>query len=231
MALIHTIEINETKAHRSGVVKATRKSATRRYGACLVATATEGTITKHREILKRYEAKAREAEAALKDAEAAHCMTVAAARAQFKSEDEREGGSWFARLFAERDLVRDAAAKRAGVNPDDWRWRFDQRDAIERQAVANLAARGEPDPYRKGGPHDVISAAQAAKSAARTVTGFRMPALGDEVVISWHRDAGLASKSAGSRTAGYYTERGWRVSVRTDIEIRETKPRARKVAK
>ena len=84
--LVHTIQISETNNHRNGTVSATRKSQTRRYEACIVATAGDTAVKNAQQRFAQLKAKLKAAKAALAKIQTEK-MTLVDAKAQFAAED------------------------------------------------------------------------------------------------------------------------------------------------
>lgn len=216
MALIHTIQIANEK-HSGSTVSSTRKSETRKYLACLVATTTEASLRIDAEKLAQTEKERAEWQAKLDELTAKLGMTVEQAEAQHKAESDR----WYNRedgLFATKDRIRkERAAKGAGE------WNHVSDDTVK----ADMLARGLVDPYNRNGAFGIHEAAQKVEWLTKTLADWNSPRLGSQAVLSWHGTVGLAQKALTSREATYAQSKGDTVAIRTDITITETKKRAK----
>jgi hypothetical protein len=221
MSIIHTITLaNERRM--SGTVSATRKSENRRYAACVTATATEETVRIDEASKAADEAKLVELRAALAEAVARVGVSEADARKWYEAAAARwyDGGSGkdAQGFLATVERVR----KEKGL--DDWR----SRNEVERLARIDCAARGIEDPYAKGGKWDVVHAADEVERLDRDLKRRRPIVIGAEGVLGWCGSVALAQKATGARTAAWHSARGYKITIRTDITVRETVKRAPK---
>lgn len=229
MTTIHTF-------HTAQGTKVTRKSQTRAYEACLVATVTEAVMENLRAKVRECEAAVPEAEAKLAALLAERGTTVEAAKAAHKEESDNAGGTgkgWFTVKWEEQDAIQ----KERGYVPGS--------DTLAEQ---RLAAKGIKNPYRPEGPFGVVSAATDVEMARKNLTWAReklaAATVGDQSVVSWHMTLGNAMKALGTPVAGKHVPKkarwggqtrlsdadhlrneGYKVSIETTFEVRETKPR------
>lgn len=203
----------------------TRESASRLYRACLVATVTAGTLDHLAAFAREAEAELAACEAKLAELLASRGTTVEAATAIHEAEsDSPAGGRGY---NCARWDMEDAIRAELGIT-DTWT----RRHEIQDLARARLAEQGILDPYRKGGPGDVVEAARHVDfwrhSLERRIARAASLSVGDQEVLSWHSTTQNAQKATGSRDATARTQFGWSVSVRTDITTRERATRARR---
>lgn len=227
MTTIHTF-------HTAQGTKVTRKSQTREYAACLVATVTDEVVKQLRADVRACEKAVPEAEAKLAGLLVEQDTTVEAATARHEDENSNAGGtgkSWHSLQFDEVRAIN--AETPNGYNPN-----------CHNLAPERLKARGIVDPYRKDGPFAVVNAAMNVREAKRRLETARKKLaetnVGDQEVLSWHLTLSNAQKAldaqggkkAYSRTPlpVVYREKGYRVSYETTFEVRETKPRKAKKA-
>jgi len=217
----------------------TRTSKTRAYQACLVATVTEATRTYYQGKIQEALDKAAELEAKLVAMEAERGMTLAQARA--KQDEEMAVRDWFSTLWAEKK----AMAVEHGYKTTD------SSLIKESEAVARLASKGILNPWREEGPHGLVCLAECACYQRDTAKGYEKDleaaVVGNEQVVSWHLSVNNAVKALGQpgpfvpkknrwgiptrpSDADMFRTKGCTVAIRTDFEVRETKPRTAKVA-
>lgn len=200
----HRIAINENpRLQCSTHVRSTRVSKSRQYGACVVATATLRTIQMKASSLIEHE-----------DAIERLRPLVAAAQVSIGglSHDEASAAhevlaqAWFKPLFANE-------AKLRSPRPS-----YGLSEAQKARAVEMTVAEGFTDPY-KTPIYDFLQAVRELKAheyRARFIREQNLKA-GEQMVLSWHRDAAMAHKGLASQT--FYMEQGYSLAVRTDIEI------------
>lgn len=209
MALIHTIQIAEEKKSGS-TVSSTRKSENRRYTACIVATTTEATIAWYESALENAAAKKAGAEARIALLTEKLGMTVEAAKAKM----DEMSTAWFKAFFDAKTELRGGTYKHV-------------TDA-EGEALARK--NGAVNPYKNedGSKSDLALLNQAAHDlhAANHNLKVVTPKLGSQAVLSWHHTVALAHKAMASHD--HIARRGDKLEVRTDIEVTETKKRAKK---
>jgi len=203
MTTTHTIRINSNPLLQNGRnVRATRVSKSRQYGACVVATATQKTVDDIAIGLADHEAKVRELTPLViaaqleaggisyKEAEAQHSALV---------------HPWYTALFANEQKVRNHAYLPLTV-------------AQKEKAQAMTIAEGVTDPYT-GPVNAFIDLYRKLDSAQRSVAHIKAQnvVVGQQLVVSWHRDAGMAQKAMG-HNAKHYAARFYALTIRTDIE-------------
>lgn len=225
--LIHTIEI-QGDIQVKGVVSATRKSETRRYLACIVATVTAATIRIRAEQKAKAEAELVDWSVKLVDRRAAHNgMTLEQATAWEKDASDK----WYARGDTTRgfDVGYFGACKTVRAQHGG-RGHLSQ-DRERELAAAIMVSQGFADPYDKSSPYGIMEAASAVESLERRLAGWQAPVLGAQGVVSWHGTVANAQKALSSGECRHIAERDGRaLSVRTDITVRETAKRAAKAA-
>ena len=230
MTTVHTF-------HTAQGTKVTRKSQTRAYEACLVATVTEAVMEGLRAEVRKCEAAVPKAEADLAALLAERGTTVEAAKAQYQEESENADGAgkaWFTLKFEEQGAIRKESG---GYVP-----------GADRLAEERLVARGLKNPYRPEGPFAVVVAASNVEGARKGLEWARKrlaaATVGDQSVVSWHLTLSNAMKALGTPVAGKHTTKknrwggqtrlsdadrlrneGYKVSIETTFEVRETKPR------
>jgi hypothetical protein len=212
MAIIHTIRLqNEVKNPRC-VTGSTRRSETRQYAACLVATATEASVALAAEKLVAIKGALIGAEIALATLEAERGMTAAEARLQNKVEHDR----WYdaGKIFEVERTLRALSV-----------WSTQARKDTEAAAKEKLVAAGFVDPYDPTSTWGLCLAGDRVNDLRYKVEKHRERTLGEQSVLSWHLTAANAEKALGGRDASYFRDRGDTVEVRTDIEIRESSRR------
>lgn len=212
MALIHTIQIASEKSSGS-TVSSTRKSETRRYTACIVATTTEATIMHFEQVREKAMAKKAQAEKVIELLTAKLGMTVEEARAKL----DTTASAWHKAFFAAKDEIRAKRGQQYG-------------HVTDAEGAAWAKKNGAVNPYENefGGKSELLLLSEAAHdlfSAERTI-GNPIPSLGSEAVLSWHHSVPLAEKALASHD--HVARQGDKLTVRTDITVTETKKRAPK---
>jgi hypothetical protein len=241
MALIHTIKINEEKSSRS-TVSSTRKSDSRRYEACLVVTTTKRSLEIDAAAKADTKKKLAETKAEVERLSAQYGMTVEEADAEHEARSE----AWYGKshwvddpdsggkrqviesegLFDIERRLRAETAAALGIQT----YRVNQAE-IERQAKAELKARGLVDPFDDNTSYALHIAGHEAKGLEYRLEHWPELKEGSQAVISWHTTVDNARKAAASPSkVEHWTKRGDTVEVRTDIEVRETKKRTKKSA-
>ena len=229
MTTIHTF-------HTAQGTKVTRKSQTRKYAACLVATSTEETVVGLKAKIEACEKAVVETKAALATLLAERNMTLAEAKTQAYAESYDIDGKSYHSLW---DNEQNAVAAELGVE-DGLRYR--RRNEIEAEAKGRLTAKGILDPHREEGPGTVSTAGRKVEMAesdlSRARKWLKEVAVGNQVVLSWHLTLSNAQKAldakggdkAWSRTPEplQHREDGYKVEMVTTFDVRETKPRAKK---
>lgn len=209
MKLVHSIEVLNVNANLThGKVRATRTTQGRRYTAALVVTVTARAVELETTRLLEAEQAERTAAAALSVLLAETGMTVEAARAEHKAAIE----PWFDALFANEKKLRDGRTLRAhGLSP-----------AERERAEAMTVAQGIPDPYACQ-THDILELDDARVRNAYVVKRLTERALkvGDQSVLSWHKDLANAQKALAGGSAQALRQEGMTVEIRTDITITE----------
>lgn len=209
MTTTHTIHLNLNPLLQAGRnVRATRTSKSRKYGACLVATVTASTVERIAQSLIEHEATVAELTPVLEGLLAAWGLK---SYAEVEAIHEARTKPWFDVLFPAERAYREARG-RSHVGLSD----------REREAVkAQLVAQGHVDPYAQK-EHAFLEMARKLRGALKSIAHIKEQNLtvGQQMVLSWHRDADMAQKALGS--AQHYRERGYAVEVRTDIEVTTT---------
>lgn len=205
MTTTHRIAINENpRLQCSTHVRAQRVSKTRCYGACVVATATARTIELAVTDLAHHEAEIERLRLLV-------ASTHAAALGGLSFEDaekahEKLTRAWFKPLLTNEDKLR-APRPSYGLS-----------DAQRARAIEMTEAEGFINPYTQPFwtflEHTRIL--KGHEYRARYIREQNLQA-GQQMVLSWHRDAALAQKGIASQT--HYIARGFELTVRTDIEI------------
>lgn len=202
MALIHTIQIANEKSSKS-TVSSTRRSDTRKYLACLVTTTTEETIALNLAAKAKIEAELAENTRIAADlyAKLGHTPET------MKAAHDAASKEWFDKLFAVRREL-------SGPN---------YRHVTDAEAEAVVFERhGLTNPY-KTDLATLNAVERKVECATKTLDRWTTPVLGSQAVVSWHGTVGLAQKAAGAEHVG--GDKGDTVSIRTDIQITETKKR------
>ena len=213
MALIHTIQIANEK-NQNSTVSSTRKSETRKYLACLVATTTEATVQLLAQKRAKIEAELVMWKASLKVALELHNMTVEEAKAHHEVICE----PWYKAKFATNERIRTEVTGKSWGHVAN----------LDARVEAELVAQGLENPYT--GSWAICSAASQVEARERQLARWSSPPVGSQAVLSWHGSVSLADKALSSREASWAREQGDTVMIRTDITITETKKRAPKVA-
>ena len=222
--------------------KVTRKSQTRQYAACLVTIVTKAVVERSQAKVEACAQAVPETETKLATLLAERNTTVEAAKAQFENEKDNADGNgtnWHTLLFAEKKVIRDEAE----------RYVSDSRTIAKKR----LIDKGFKDPYREGGPQDILSANRSVEFAVSQLADARKLAdtdtdVGNEDVLSWHLTVPNAKKALSNRDAARLRLEGYGVEVRFNrqilegdllkrlqavgldrmtFEVRETKPRKR----
>ncbi len=204
MQTTHRIVINENpRLQCSTHVRAQRVSKTRQYSACVVATATARTIELKVTDLANHEAEIERIRPLLADAQAAiGGLTVEEA----EKAHEVLAQAWFKPLFANE-------AKLRSPRPS-----YGLSDAQRAKAVEMTEAEGFTNPYTQP-VHaflELVRNLKGHESRARYIREQNLKA-GEQMVLSWHRDASMAQKGLASQT--HYMARGYELAIRTDIEV------------
>lgn len=210
MTTIHSILINSNPLLQSGRnVRATRTSKSRTYGACLVGTVSVSTVERIAQELIEHEAKIAELTPVVESLLASLGKTV-----EEIGDIHREASKpWFEALFAAERAFRDA---RKGS-----KWDFySLKDADREACKAQIIAAGFVDPYAQK-EHNFLELHRQLETAQRGAAHIKEQNLtvGQQLVLSWHRDAGLAQSALGSGNAQWYVSKGYSVEIRTDIEV------------
>lgn len=213
MALIHTIQIAVEK--KSGnTVSSTRKSENRRYTACIVATTTEATIAYHE--AERAKGVMMKADAEARIARLSEKLGMTAEEADKKL--SALGSAWNKARWAAQDAIRAERNQPYG-------------HVTDAEGEARAKKNGAVNPYynEDGSKSDLYFLAMAGhdlRSAEYMIERNAAPALGSEAVLSWHHSVALADKAMASHA--HVAKRGDKLTIRTDIEVRETKKRGMK---
>ena len=202
MALIHSIQVTNEKSSKS-TVSSTRRSDTRKYLACLVSTTTEATIALNLAAKAEAEAELLAAEKLVADL----TETLGLTREGTRAICEAQSREWFDKRFPVRSEL-------AGPT-------FKHVTDAEVEAVV-FERFGLKDPYKT--PVFALDYAhRKLEIATSRLARWTTPVLGSQAVVSWHATTGLASKALGAEHVA--ADKGDVVSIRTDIQITETKKR------
>ncbi len=211
MTTTHTVRINSNPLLRNGRnVRATRVSKTRQYAACIVATATQKTVDDIAVGLADHEAKIESLTPVVQALlEQGGYESVQA----FKAAHDAACKPWHQALYDEEGALREAAK---AANRGNYR---QLTHAEYAQAKTNLEARGLLNPWTglMGSTYENVRHLEMAQFSANRIKEQSI-VVGQQLVVSWHRDAGLAQKAMNSRDVGHYTARFYTVEIRTDIE-------------
>lgn len=223
MTTIHTF-------HTLQGTKETRKSKTRQYAACLVATATEETFENRRNEIAATRAALTEHQAKLVAIETERGMTLAEATEAYEAERAKD---WHGTLWAMQDTIREEMSLAKGSG-DAYR----AKAQIEAEAKKRLAEQGFLSPWRDGGPHDIVAAGSAVQLTQnqldRLVNDLTKMSKhkGYQEIISWHLTLQNAQKSlratGGSKAwsvvppAEVYRQKGFKITIETTFEVRQT---------
>lgn len=210
MTTIHSIRINTNPLLQNGRnVRATRTSKSRQYGACLVGTVSVAVVERVAQELVNHEAKIAELQPVVENLLATWGKTLQ----EVEAIHEAAKTPWYTALFAAEAAYRDARRGRQGgfysLTPAD-------REAIKAQIIAQ----GAVDPYAQKESTFLLVQRQleTAQYGAARIKAQNLTA-GQQLVISWHRDAGLARQAMGSGNAQWYVSKGYTLEIRTDIEV------------
>lgn len=216
----HTIQINENPRIGNGTVSAKRVSTSRQYRACVVATATQKTVDDIALGLADHEKQEAEKTPAVMAALTAQGYeSIEAVEAAY----EVAAKAWHGPYSEERQAIEKAVEQATGK-----RMHF-ATDEERRQAEAATEARGFVNPYR-GTLATLTALVRSLRSTQHAIAVIKKQnvQVGDQVVVTWCRDAGLAQKALRSNDAGHYGARFYALAVRTDIEltVKESKKRS-----
>lgn len=207
MPTVHSIKINQNPKLQAGRnVRATRTSKSRKYSACLVATVTLRTVERVADALIEHERTVAELTPVLEGLLASWGLK---SHAEVEAIHDAATKPWYDVLFKAERAYREARGQ-SYVGLSD----------REREAVrASLVAQGHVDPYAQK-EHTFLELARKLKTAMHSVAHIKEQNLqvGQQFVVSWHKDMANALKAMASASTGYYRERSYSVEVRTDIE-------------
>lgn len=208
----HTISINENPRICNGTVSSKRVSKSRTYGACVVATATEKTVADIALGLADHEAQIAARTPALESVLNANGYeSVEGFEAAHKAAlDAWYGPRHEARMKRSREREIETGKRMYFLT-----------DAEGAEVEAALEASGLVNPYGAvmGPLAKLVSALKGHQYAVARIKKQNVQA-GDQIVVTWCRDSGLAQKALGSRDVKHYTARFYTVAVRTDIEVK-----------
>ena len=207
----HTISIQENIHVGNGTVSAKRVSKTRTYRACIVATATQKTVSDIALKLAAHEKQVAELTPAVLSALKANGYETEAA---FEAAHLAAVQAWWQPRTEERKKISDAVEAAEGK-------RFHFLNAAETiRADAATEARGfvNPDGGIMGTLKKLVWELSKDRSSVAQIKKQNVQ-VGDQVVVTWARDAGLAQKALKSRDCKHYSDRGYTLAVRTDITV------------
>jgi hypothetical protein len=123
------------------------------------------------------------------------------------------GKAWYSPFSEERHKIEAAVSAVTG------KMHF-ATDEERRQAEAATEARGFVNPY-SGTLAMLMKLVRQLKGHTQAVARIKKQnvQVGDQVVVTWCRDAGLAQKALRSHDAGHYAARFYSLAVRTDITV------------
>jgi hypothetical protein len=204
--LIHTIELESGAGARH---KDSRKSASRHYQACIVATVTQAAVRadtdKRASLVKALDEQLAHS-AALQDKLG---MTVADAQARYEQLRER----WYRKYSDTLGRVHESTGAMG--------------NRLHELATDEMVKGGFENPYDRTGSYALVDLGAQIDTRQRQLRDWKNLTLGNQRVLSWHTTAALAHKAmAGSYCRGF-VERGHQVQVRTDLSVRETKKRSK----
>lgn len=198
MKTVHTIQLNNGTG--------TRTSTSRVYGACLVSTVTQQVVDLAEAELQALKAKVEELTPLVSVLRDELGMTVEEAE---KVHDARTS-PWFRAWQDVEDEMREQMRATRG--------RFANLSNADRERARKIAVeRGHADPYTLP-EYRLVEAAQKLNAAQKAIEGYRKPTVGDQCVLAWSRDAGLAMKIMSSYRVR--ASQGYTLTVRTDISTK-----------
>jgi hypothetical protein len=204
----HSIQINTNPALQAGRnVRATRTSKSRRYEACLVATVTVQVVERVAAALVEHESTVATLTPVLEGLLAAWGLT---SHAEVEAIHEARTKPWYDVLFpAERAYREGRGRPHMGLS-----------DRERAEVVASLVAQGHVNPYEQK-EHTFLELARKLKGAMHAIDHIKEQNLtvGQQMVVSWHKDRANALKAKASAGSCYYRERGYSLEIRTDIEV------------
>lgn len=199
----HTISIRSNPAIQANTVSAKRVSKSRAYSACVVATATQALVDDRAARVAAAKAGLEQETLKLSDLVIQYGMTLAAAEAKHQV-DVR---TW----FDLREATRKTILAELGRT---------YHTGIDNLVADRLKAEGHSDPYTKGTYYDILLTAWEVKKHTHAIEHYSKPvAAGDQLVVTWSRDAGLAQKALASHSEHYCKNGHYTLAVRTDITI------------
>ncbi len=200
--LIHTVSIQENPHLRNGTVSARRESKTRQYLACLVATVTQKVVDDRLQAIETIKTKQAKDQALLEELTARLGLTVEEAKVQH----DKAADVWMEAFHTAREKL----------------WAEEQgkphRPGFNQRLDAIVKAQGYQDPY-KTDVYAIVNAAFRLRNYPASIKALSRPiAVGDQMVLSWHSTAAQASKALNT-VSKHYSDRGYEITIRTDIEI------------
>lgn len=208
MTTIHSILINSNPLLQAGRnVRATRTSKSRQYAACLVATVTLSTVERVAQALIEHEAVVADLTPILEGLLATWGWKD---HAEVEAIHQAAKKPWFDALFAAEQAFRDSKG------PNHYSMTAADRKAVQAQIIAQ----GHVDPYAQK-EHTFLELARKLENAQRGAAHIKEQDLkvGQQFVLSWHKNVSNAQKALGSASVDYYRGRGYSVEIRTDIEV------------
>jgi hypothetical protein len=199
-----------------------RTATSRLYSCCIVATATEETIRQDVAMVAKERECLAKAEAKLAELTAKTGLTPEQAAAEYKAIQDRWYKDENGFFPTQKRITNERLAKGIGTS-------FSHFSEDRDQAEAELEAAGVVNPY-KAPAREVTETAHSVSTRRAWLAQYTPVKLGEQDVVSWHRDTALAMKALGSRTAEWKRKGGYTLAVRTDIAVREPKKRAPKAA-
>lgn len=206
----YRVEIQENKGLDYRQVRNPRSSVGKRtYSACVVATATLATVEHETNQLMAAETALARTDAELVALKARMGLTVEEATALHTAALT----VWWALVRTYEDKVREGRVGLARALTD-----------ADRKRAKDLAtADGHLDPYLPGNPHDLVELDRQNQNARRSIAHYtkRNVKVGDQMVVSWHKDVNAAQK--GLKDAQYLRQTGFTLEIRTDVIVSDSK--------
>jgi hypothetical protein len=204
MTTHHSITLKENALlQHSRNVRSTRVSKTRQYGACVVATVTARTVEKAVSRLLEHEAEIKRLRPLVEAAQkAAGGISVDEANVAHNALTN----IWYTPLFENEALLRKPRPS------------YGLSDAQRDQAIEMTEAQGFQNPYKTPAWTflELERELRSHELRAKRLKDQNVQA-GQQMVLSWHRDAGLAQKRVAQQS--HYIAEGYALEIRTDIEV------------
>jgi hypothetical protein len=204
MPFIHTVSLH-------GNVQGARKSE-RRYVACIVVTALPAAAQARQNAKARLEVELADWKSTLDARTAKLGMTVEQANDWFRNAEKR----WMDTIVDVTTRLERRGMTSYGVG--------EFQPAVKKE----MLAQGLEDPYDQDGAYGIRVAAQQVDSHLDALKRWTPVEVGEEYALSWHGTKANAQKSLSNRANAHYAKSGYKVTVRTDISVRQTQPRVTK---